>query len=115
VASTNAVASVPGLEPQTGGPGTDPKGWSRRSASWRTVPQASSTGFEPVISCVTGRRALQAAPWKESRTVLAFYVLPEYRTRAFALFDEFLNTADCKGMEVQSNDALVTVMLHTIF
>ena len=34
----------------------------RRSASWRTVPQASPTGFEPVISCVTGRRALQAAP-----------------------------------------------------
>src|SRR4051812_4684546 len=32
----------------------------RRSAGWRTVPQASSTGFEPVISCVTGRRALQA-------------------------------------------------------
>jgi hypothetical protein len=35
-----------------------------RFASLRTVPQlkASPTGFEPVISCLTGRRALQAAP-----------------------------------------------------
>ena len=52
-------------------------------------------------------------PWKDKRTVLEFYVLPEYRTRAFELFEAFLATADCKSMEVQSNDTLVTVMLHT--
>jgi GNAT superfamily N-acetyltransferase len=52
-------------------------------------------------------------PWKDNRTVLEFYVLPEYRTRAFELFEAFLATAGCKSMEVQSNDALVTVMLHT--
>ena len=37
----------------------------RRFAGLRTAPclsKATSTGFEPVISCVTGRRALQAAP-----------------------------------------------------
>ena len=37
----------------------------RRFADLRTtpcLPKATSTGFEPVISCVTGRRALQAAP-----------------------------------------------------
>ena len=36
----------------------------RRFADLRTAPffQATSTGFEPVISYVTGRRALQAAP-----------------------------------------------------
>ena len=35
-----------------------------RFAGLRTVPllRASPTGFEPVISCLTGRRALQAAP-----------------------------------------------------
>jgi hypothetical protein len=36
-----------------------------RFADLRTAPQSSqapSTGFEPAISCVTGRRALQAAP-----------------------------------------------------
>ncbi len=36
-----------------------------RFADLRTAPcssKAPSTGFEPVISCVTGRRALQAAP-----------------------------------------------------
>jgi GNAT superfamily N-acetyltransferase len=52
-------------------------------------------------------------PWTVNRTVLEFYVLPEYRTRAFELFQAFLATAGCKSMEVQSNDALVTVMLHT--
>ena len=35
----------------------------RRFADLRTAPsKAPSTGFEPAISCVTGRRALQAAP-----------------------------------------------------
>jgi len=52
-------------------------------------------------------------PWKDKRTVLEFWVLPAYRTRAFELFEAFLATADCKSMEVQSNDTLVTVMLHT--
>jgi GNAT superfamily N-acetyltransferase len=52
-------------------------------------------------------------PWKDRRTVLEFYVLPEYRTCAFELFEALLATADCKSMEVQSNDPLVTVMLHT--
>ena len=52
-------------------------------------------------------------PWKDKRTVLEFYVLPECRNRAFELFEALLATADCKSMEVQSNDALVTVMLHT--
>jgi hypothetical protein len=52
-------------------------------------------------------------PWKDKRTVLEFYVLPEYRTRAFEMFSAFLALAECKAMEVQSNDALVTVMLHT--
>lgn len=52
-------------------------------------------------------------PWKDKRTVLEFYVLPEYRNRAFVLFEAFLATADCKSMEVQSNDVLMTVMLHT--
>jgi GNAT superfamily N-acetyltransferase len=54
-----------------------------------------------------------AGPWKDKRTILEFYVLPECRNRAFALFEAFLAGADCKFMEVQSNDTLVTVMLHT--
>ena len=52
-------------------------------------------------------------PWKEQRTILEFYVLPEDRNRAFMLFEALLAIADCKAMEVQSNDSLVTVMLHT--
>jgi GNAT superfamily N-acetyltransferase len=52
-------------------------------------------------------------PWKDKRTVLEFYVLPEYHNRAFALFEAFLATADCRSIEVQSNDVLMTIMLHT--
>ena len=42
----------------------------RRFADLRTAPffQAPSTGFEPAISCVTGRRALQAAPRGHDRS-----------------------------------------------
>lgn len=52
-------------------------------------------------------------PWKDKRTVLEYYLLPEYRIRAFEMFEAFLAVADCKSMEVQSNDAIITVMLHT--
>ena len=75
-------------------------------------------GRRRICSTLTGRRlALHRSPspgpWKDKRTVLEFYVLPEYRYRAFELFEAFLASADCKFMEVQSNDMLVTVMLHT--
>ena len=44
---------------------TSPRFELGRFADLRTAPllsKAPSTGFEPAISCVTGRRALQAAP-----------------------------------------------------
>ena len=52
-------------------------------------------------------------PWKDKRTILEFYVLAEHRTRAFEMFEAFLAMADCKAIEVQSNDTIVTAMLHT--
>lgn len=52
-------------------------------------------------------------PWKKKRTLLEFYVLPAFRARAFELFEAFLAATDCKAMEVQTNDSLATVMLHT--
>jgi GNAT superfamily N-acetyltransferase len=52
-------------------------------------------------------------PWKDKPTVLEFYVLPEFRTQAFALFESFLATTGARLMEIQSNDTLLAVMLHT--
>ena len=49
-----------------------------RFSNLRTVPssQASSMGFEPTISCVTGRRALRAAPRGQKHSVAQVGVEP---------------------------------------
>jgi GNAT superfamily N-acetyltransferase len=52
-------------------------------------------------------------PWKDKPTIFEFYILPEQRHRAFALFEEFLVISDARHFEVQTNEALLTVMLHT--
>ncbi len=54
-----------------------------------------------------------AGPWKDKPTVFEFYVLPEHRTRAFDLFEAFRDASGAQFMEIQSSDALLTVMLHT--
>jgi hypothetical protein len=52
-------------------------------------------------------------PWTGKPTVFEFYVLPEYRHRAFDLFETFLAAANPQFFEVQSNDSLVTVLSLT--
>ena len=52
-------------------------------------------------------------PWREKPTVLEFYLLPEARTRAFEVFEEFLATCGAGWIETQSNDLLATAMMHT--
>ena len=52
-------------------------------------------------------------PWKEQPTLLEFYVLPEHRQRSFDLFEALLATCGARHMEIQSNDVLLAVMLHT--
>jgi len=54
-----------------------------------------------------------AGPWKDQPTILEFYILPEYRLRAFDLFEAFLEASGARLMEIQSNDLLLAVMLHT--
>ena len=49
-------------------------------------------------------------PWKDKPTFFEFYVLPEHRSRAFALFEAFLPASGARFFEVQTNDALATVM-----
>jgi GNAT superfamily N-acetyltransferase len=52
-------------------------------------------------------------PWKGKPTVFEFYVLPNYRLQVFELFSELLSASGAVRIEVQSNDPMVTVMLHT--
>src|SRR5258708_28281516 len=52
-------------------------------------------------------------PWTGKPTILEFYVLPDHRARAFDLFEAFVEASGARLMEIQSNDALLAMMLHT--
>ena len=51
-------------------------------------------------------------PWKGKSTVYEWYVAPQYRTRMFDLFTALLTASGPVAIETQSNDPLLTVMLH---
>jgi GNAT superfamily N-acetyltransferase len=52
-------------------------------------------------------------PWADKPTIFEFYVLPAHRSSAFRLFEAFLDVTGARLMEIQSNDGLLAVMLHT--
>ncbi len=52
-------------------------------------------------------------PWTDKPTILEFYVLPDHRARAFDLFEAFVEASGARLMEIQANDALLAMMLHT--
>jgi GNAT superfamily N-acetyltransferase len=54
-----------------------------------------------------------AGPWKNQPTLLEFYLLPEHRGHAFALFETLLAAAKPQRFEIQSNDVLPFIMAHT--
>jgi len=54
-----------------------------------------------------------AGPWKDRPTVFEFYLLPEHRSKAFALFEAFLAASTARHFEVQSNDSLLTALALT--
>lgn len=51
-------------------------------------------------------------PWKDKPTAFEFYVLPQFRNRTFDLFEAFLNRSEAVSIETQSNDPLLTPLLH---
>lgn len=62
-------------------------------------------------ACGYGSGAL-SGPWDGRPTVFEYHVAPEHRSRAFALFEALLAASGARHFEVQSNDGLLTVMLH---
>lgn len=79
-----------------------------RRAGWTLTYLLESAG----VAVGFGSVAI-GGPWKDKPTLFEFYVLPGHRARAFDLFEALLATADARFMEIQSNDALLAVMLHT--
>lgn len=53
-----------------------------------------------------------AGPWKDHPTLYEFYVLTNHRNRLFDLFATLLAATAVHNIETQSNDSLLTVMLH---
>ena len=53
-----------------------------------------------------------SGPWKDKPTLYEIYVLPLYRSRLFDLFSALLTESGVKRIETQSNDPLLTTMLH---
>jgi GNAT superfamily N-acetyltransferase len=54
-----------------------------------------------------------SGPWKEKPTIYEFYVSPRYRTRVIDAFLALMQPTGAIAIETQSNDRLLTVMLHT--
>jgi GNAT superfamily N-acetyltransferase len=54
-----------------------------------------------------------AGPWRDRPTVYEFYLEPAFRTRAFELFDAFLDASKPQAFEVQTSDTLSTMMCLT--
>jgi GNAT superfamily N-acetyltransferase len=52
-------------------------------------------------------------PWKGKPTLFEWYVVPQCRSRMFDLFSALLGASGAVAIETQSNDPLLTVMLHT--
>jgi GNAT superfamily N-acetyltransferase len=51
-----------------------------------------------------------AGPWRDRPTVYEFYLEPAFRSRAFELFDAFLDASNPHAFEVQTSDTLSTMM-----
>jgi GNAT superfamily N-acetyltransferase len=52
-------------------------------------------------------------PWRNKPTLYELYVMPDRRSRAFALFEAFLEATRPLAFEVQSNDLLLTALAIT--
>jgi GNAT superfamily N-acetyltransferase len=54
-----------------------------------------------------------AGPWQAKPAIYEFFVLPQHRRRLFDCFIALLTANGATEIETQSNDVLLTTMLHT--
>ena len=58
-------------------------------------------------SIVTG------GPWAGTRTIFEYYVAEKYRSRFFEAFEALMAASGADAIETQTNDVILTAMLHT--
>ena len=59
-----------------------------------------------------GSKAI-GGPWTDKPTIFELYILPEYRSRAFDIFEALVVASGARFLKIQSNNLLQSVMLHT--
>ena len=59
-----------------------------------------------------GSKAI-GGPWTDKPTIFELYILPEYRSRAFDIFEALVAASSARFLKIQSNNLLQSVMLHT--
>jgi len=64
-------------------------------------------------ACIGYGSVAIAGPWKDIPSIYEFYVVPHWRNRLFDLFSALLAVTGSRRIETQSNDSLLTAMLHT--
>jgi hypothetical protein len=52
-------------------------------------------------------------PWTGSRTIFEFYVAENHRSGFFEAFEALMRTSEADAIETQTNDVILTAMLHT--
>ena len=75
-------------------------GWSKE---YSVMEEGTRVGYGSVAV---------GGPWREKPALYEFFVLPQHRSRMFDLFEALLMSSGATMIETQSNDALLTVMLH---
>jgi GNAT superfamily N-acetyltransferase len=79
-----------------------------RRRGWTTTYQLAVDGE----AAGYGSMAI-GGPWTDKPTLFEFFVAPAFRSHAFDLFESLLTASGARFMEIQSSDALLSVMLHT--
>jgi GNAT superfamily N-acetyltransferase len=54
-----------------------------------------------------------AGPWAGKRTIFEFFIAEKHRSRFFEAFEAFMAASAADSIEVQTNDVMLTAMLHT--
>lgn len=72
----------------------------------------------PYLLDLGGERAgygsiVTGGPWAGTRTIFEFYVAETHRSRFFDAFEALTAASGADGIEAQTNDVMLTAMLHT--
>jgi GNAT superfamily N-acetyltransferase len=79
-----------------------------RRQGWTTTYRLDVDG----VAAGFGSMAI-GGPWTDKPTLYEMFVVPEYRSRAFDLFEALMAASQAPFMLVQSNNHLQSVILHT--